>query len=907
MELDVKLQIDALRHWLNSTTEYLFVKDLQGRYQCVSKATAILSGLNSSFDMIGKNDYEIYSKEIADKFVNEDKKVLQSKMQVYGETWITLPNTNEKILIAAIKAPLYDENENIIGIQGLSRNITDKYNLIKKVEEQKSQLKALFNTIPFAVWIKDKKGNYIAINNEYESFYKIKRKDVLRKNVMDILKTNQIITEETTQALMNSDNNVIQNKAIVCNEQIMHISGEDCYVSITKAPIIDDKGNVLGLLGISYDNTDRKNYENILRNSKKIAEEASRAKSEFLANMSHEIRTPMNGILGFIQLLGETKLDEEQQDYVNEVQKSSEILLALLNDILDLSKIEAGKMTMEDTSFNLRYVLEDVGTLASSNASKKGLEINVLCYSDVPENVLGDSNRLKQVLNNFVNNAIKFTHEGEINISAKLLSRDENKVKLEFLIEDTGIGISKENQEKIFESFTQADSSTTRKYGGTGLGLTISKNIIALMNGEIRVESTLGEGSKFIFTAEFGINKNCENTCVDNKIKSISGLKILLVDDNKTNLKVLSHYLKELNCITTCVNNANEALSILKTDKTYSLILTDFCMPNMDGIQFANELKTIENFKEIPVILLSSRAQMSDCKKNTTNSIKGFLAKPIRKKDLIECILLVMGKSSTKIITKEFINNNQKQLKLKILLVEDNKINQKLTSKMLAKLGLTCDIANNGQEALNAIDNNYDLILMDCQMPILDGYEATKRIRKIKKYKDIPIIALTANALESDFNDCLNVGMTDCLTKPLKFEKLIEKIELYSKEECSVEIENNIKIFDFEKEIENIIELTRVNLGIDKNDTLELLEDFFTEITTSLKELKEKIKENDYESICKISHSIKGSAGNLRINEIYELAKEIEDMGKKKNLENVNVKFKDIVQYVNGIKEKLIK
>ena len=424
--------------------------------------------------------------------------------------------------------------------------------------------------------------------------------------------------------------------------------------------------------------------------------------------MSHEIRTPMNGILGFIQLLADTKLTEEQRDYVTEAQKSSEILLELLNDILDLSKIEAGKMLMENISFNVRNVLEDVGTLASSNASKKDVEINVLCYSDVPERIVGDSVKLKQVLNNLVSNAIKFTDVGEINVIAKLLEKNDKMLRLQFDIEDTGIGISKENQAKIFKAFTQADSSTTRKYGGTGLGLTISKNLVSMMNGEITLESEEGVGSKFSFTAEFGVDES-EVEALDLSKDILENMKILVVDDNKTNLKIVEYYLKGYNCETVCVETVEDAINELSVKGGYDLILSDYCMPEYDGLYLAQKIR--EKSPELPIILLSSRGQMADCKANTEEFIQGYLPKPIRKDDLIKCISLVMNKTTDSVVTNQTLIEASSNFKLRILLVEDNLINQKLISKMLAKANLSCDIANNGKEALDAINANMILYL----------------------------------------------------------------------------------------------------------------------------------------------------------------------------------------------------
>lgn len=534
------------------------------------------------------------------------------------------------------------------------------------------------------------------------------------------------------------------------------------------------------------------------------------AKSEFLANMSHEVRTPMNGILGFIQMLEITGLDAEQRDFVSEIKNSANNLLKLLNEILDLSKIESGKMEMEVVEFSPRYIVEDVATLASSAVTSKSLEITAFCHSNVPDRLLGDPTRLRQVLTNFVNNALKFTEKGEISISAELLlmktDKNTNKetAKILFKIQDTGIGIAKDKQEKVFESFVQADSSTTRKYGGTGLGLAISKRIIEAMNGSVSIESELGKGSTFAFKAEFLMS----DVKHENRLEfshDLNNLNILVVDDVETNIRIVEHYLGDFDCKIRSAKNADSALEMLSSkDAAFNLILTDFNMPGKNGLEFAKILKNDERFKNIPVVMVTSRAQTGDHRIAQEMKIDGYLTKPIRKRELIDCISVIINPSYEKakkangntLVTEHVIAEMHKDRRTKVLLVEDNPVNQKLILKMLSNAGIDCDLANNGQEAVETVfKNDYDVVLMDCQMPILDGYEATKQIRRIESEqadaKHIPIIALTANAMVGDADICAKAGMDDYLSKPIDYKLLLEKIRNRSQSIEDVNIASN--------------------------------------------------------------------------------------------------------------------
>ena len=508
------------------------------------------------------------------------------------------------------------------------------------------------------------------------------------------------------------------------------------------------------------------------------ADRANKAKSAFLATMSHEIRTPMNGVLGMTALLGETALTEEQQEYLNIIQSSGENLLAVINDILDFSKIESGSVELDAHDFDLRDCLEDVLDLFSVRASEIGLDLIYSIDPRIPKQLLADGMRLKQILINLVGNAIKFTPMGEVFVEVKLVSEAGSQLFISFDVKDTGIGIPNEKLSRLFQAFSQVDSSTTRKYGGTGLGLVISERLVNLMGGTIVVESLVGKGSSFRFTIPCNCGHDLNRKIVNLNLRGMEGKRVLIVDDNHTNLRILGTQLKLWNLDALTADSGAEALAILAGDEKFDLIITDMQMPGMSGRDLGQRIK--DRYPHIPIVLLSSVGE--ETRKNCAGIFSTILTKPVKQQQLLKVIQMELRNLTESVDpvprTRELSACFAQEYPLRIMVAEDNLINQKLISRVLGQLGYSIELVENGRVALDRINTAglFDVILMDIQMPEMDGLETTAAIRQLQIPQPV-IIALTANALIEDMEACLHAGMDDYLSKPLNLNDLKESLK----------------------------------------------------------------------------------------------------------------------------------
>jgi two-component system, sensor histidine kinase and response regulator len=822
----------------------------------------------------------------------------------------------EEVTVELYGVPVVVDGEKI-GALAIYHDITELDKIRMEVERQKRYFESLIFNCPVSIVVLDTDDKIISCNPAFEKLYGYLESEIVNA------KLDAIITSPETSAPARKHMNPGYAGIVQMISKCYRKDGSLVDVEIFGVPVVVNRQKI-GTLFIYHDIT-----ELILMQQE--AEEANRAKSEFLANMSHEIRTPMNGVIGMLELALDTQLTSEQRDYLQTSLQSAESLLTLLNDILDFSKIEAGRLELDSINFNLRNAVEDVAYTLAKRAQEKGLEIACLIHPDLTSELRGDPGRVRQILVNLVGNAIKFTHHGEIIIQAEPVQETETHILVHFGVQDTGIGIAYDRQAAIFDRFTQADGSTTRKYGGTGLGLTICKQLVEAMGGKIGLESTPGIGSTFWFEINFAkqpTEKRGTGPLTPGPTNLMEA-RVLIVDDNQINRIVLKKNVEALGSRVDAVTSGAKALEVLRNayraGDPYHVVLLDMQMPGMDGEQTARAIKSDPAAKEVKIIILTSMGQRGDAARLEALGCSGYLLKPVKQQLLFDAIIAVLGREeekSTSLVTRHTVAEHKK-LGLRILLAEDNPINQKLAVILLQKAGYSVDAVENGREAVEKFrSNSYSVVLMDVQMPEMDGFEATNLIREWEKEtgRHIPIIAMTAHAMQGDRERCLEAGMDDYVTKPLEPKVLFNALDrwiqteqeseedavqdysaaadvfaadlddgLFGEEESTASREPDTSPVDtlstfYADQVPVNFDAALSRFDGDREFMMEMFKEYKEHLPARLDEIHAALRNQDASRLGRIAHNLKGISLNFSADAVAAIALKLEEMGQHEDL-----------------------
>ena len=909
---------ELLYHSLvESLPQNIFRKDLNERFTFANQNFCKLMGKPLE-EVLGKTDFDFSPKELAEKYQEDDQRVMAA-----GKPFQTVEEHCEPgqptIYVETVKTPLYDRDGNIAGIQGIFWDVTEKKRTENQLNYERDLLRSLLDTIPDRIYFKDRDSHFIRISRALaDQFGLDDPEEAIGKSDFDFF------TREHAQPAFEDEQKIIETgKPIIGKtEKETWSDGGTTWALTTKMALQNTEGEIIGTFGVSKDITELKQAEEQLALTRDAALESARLKSEFLATMSHEIRTPLNGIIGMTGLLLDTTLNSQQRDFARTVRSSADALLDIINDILDFSKMEAGRLVFEKIDFDLRGVVEDIAELMAERAQSKGIEFGCDVQPDMTTLLRGDSSRIRQVILNLVGNAVKFTTAGEVVIRVSKEAETDEALTARVAVCDTGIGISRNNADRIFEAFTQADGSTTRRYGGTGLGLAICKQLIEMMGGRIGVDSVMGEGSTFWFTLR--LDKQVKPHETGHDVASLNERRALIVDDNATNRDIVMHQTLAWGMTAHSANDGSEALQELRraaaNGRPYEIALLDMQMPEMDGIQLAREIKADPAIADTRLAMLTSLSDRFDPEELSEAGFSAALVKPVKQKRLLECIARTLaGEDSIRDLTTvspgtDFFHRSQlpdSQKRIRILLAEDNSVNQKVALLQLKRLGFGADCVADGAEAVEELKRvPYDVVLMDCHMPIKDGYEATREIRAMERAAraDTPdltpayIIAMTANAMEGDRDRCLEAGMDDYVAKPVESELLAAAFERARKhidanspepeapgpakpqpepapEAGPVDAADCIDL----SVIDGLRELREPG---EPDPVAELIDLYLADSPNRVEQMRAAAAKNDAAALKVAVHTLKGSSSNLGAKPLAKLCAEFEERVTKGNLDD---------------------
>jgi PAS domain S-box-containing protein len=861
---------------LENINAVIYSKNKEGYYTYVNREWEKIYKLNRT-EVLNKTDYDLFSKDFAENHKKTDNMIFE-----YGKPLSQETKYNDGIyeeVFYSTKVPMRIDNNIITGICGILTNITSRIQMEEALKDSERKIRRILETSSEGFWLMDNDFRTMEVNDELCRILDLNKEDCIGRKLSDFIK------EDNFNDIRDRSVNQEVEKRRSFEISLLRSDGTEIPCLFNSTPLLDEYEEKIGSFSLVTDISELKKAQIELLRAKEEAESATKAKSSFLANMSHEIRTPMNAIIGLSGLALKTDLDLRQKDYILKINKAGLSLLGIINDILDFSKIEAERLEVETIDFYLEDVMNNVSSVTGHKAHEKGIEYLIVTSKEVPVSLKGDPLRLSQVLINLINNAIKFTEVGEVVVRTDVIEKKEDHVRIKFSIEDTGIGMTKEQSSKLFQAFTQADSSTTRKYGGTGLGLSISKRLIEMMGGSIYIESEQGKGSKFIFESDFGISTKQAPERMLKNISPITTKKVLIIDDNPTATEILEDYLNDFGFKVSTASSGESGIETIveqiNNDNPFDIVFLDWKLGKMNGIETVLHLKE-KNPSPLPEIIMVSAFGKEEIQKSAEEvGINYFLNKPVSKSQLMECLLSIFNPD--RLFHDPVTENQYPLLKGKrVLLVEDNEINRQIASELFDSVGLLFDEAHNGKEAISKVFQKgpeyYNIILMDLQMPEVDGHEATAQIRENPVYNSIPIIAMTAHAMNEEKERCLREGMQDHISKPIDAITMFDTIHKWINQKEKVRMEDDIPEIK-ELDIENALR----RIGGNKKLYNKILNKFIDNQKDSPKKVHELLLSENYEDAEMVAHTTKGVAGNIGHLKIQEIASKLEMALRDKN------------------------
>ena len=906
---DALRKSEILYHSLvESLPQNIFRKNRQGRFTFANQRFCATLGRPLD-QIVGRTDADFFPGELAHKYLLDDQLVMETLQPLEATEAHQTPDGG-KLYVHVVKTPLCGPHGEVLGVQGIFWDVTEQKLMEHQLAYERDLLRVLLDNVPDRIYFKDLQSRFLRVSAA------MARQMGFTDPSEAVGKTDfNIFTELHARPAFEDEQEIIRSGQPIIDktEEETWQDGRVMWVLTSKLPFRDRTGEIIGTFGISRDITMLKVAERELAKARDAALESARLKSEFLANMSHEIRTPMNAIIGMAGLLLDTELTREQREFAEIIRSSADALLTIINDILDLSKIEAGKLSVEEVDFDLRDTVESTIELLAERADARHLELGCLIQGDVPRHLTGDPGRIRQVLTNLVGNAIKFTDHGEVVVQVSCEKMEDTHAIIRFEVMDTGIGIPEDAQSRLFQAFTQVDGSYTRRHGGTGLGLAISRQLVDLMHGQIGFASKGSGGSTFWFTVDVAVQPAGRHPEKPDPVP-LATVRVLVVDDNATNRRILMHQLASWGVRAENVTGGPAALDALHraaaSQEPFDVVVLDMQMPDMDGLTLARYIKSDPIIASARLIMLTSLGVRFDSQGWRAAGIDAYLIKPVKQSRLHDSLVTVLttvssantpGKTAPA-KSAPVVNPGQ----IRILIAEDNAVNQKVALRQLRKLGYTAEAVANGLEALDAVRRiAYDIVLMDCQMPEMDGYEAVRRIRQLEaegslnpqNEEPIYVIAMTANALEGDRERCLAAGMNDYVCKPVQLPELqfalqraasqLRPASPHAAPPLATEPAIDMAV------IAGIRELREPG---EPDPLADLIDLFLQDTPLRVAKMQAAIAQSDASALASAAHSLKGSSSNLGARRLSNLCLGLERLAKAGSLPEAQTLFPQLTE-----------